>query len=112
MTNFFDKLKVKAEKIKTKAANLYDDTGATVSIKTNLTPEIQVFDTAKKSAKSNGNQFLKYAIIVRDKNGTVLFKHGEYPETDPVKSAIVYSLIGLSAYIFLRGIGTVLKHKY
>lgn len=105
MANFFDRLK-------TEAINLYTDTGATVSIKTNLTPEIKVFDSLKKSEKTDEKKFLKYSLIVRDKNGKILYKHGEYPETDPVKSAIVYSLIGISAYIFLRGIGTVLKHKY
>lgn len=106
MPSFFDKLKEKA-------AFLYDETGAVVSIKTDITPEIKLFDSGEKTdnQKLPRKKLINYALIVRNKNGKILYQQGEYPETNPVKSIMIYSGLGIIGFIFLRGLISISKRR-
>jgi len=109
MRGIFDDLK---EKLAKKAVKYYDRAGPTVSVKTNLTPEITLFDSSKPGEpKTNANKFLKYSVIVRNKNGEILYQQGEYPETDKMKTAVIYTGLAIGAYVFLRGLGVIFKTR-
>ena len=109
MHGFFDDIK---QKLAEKAVKYYDRTGPTVSVKTNFTPEITLYDSSKPSdKKTNTNKFLKYSVIVRNKNGEILYQQGEYPETDKMKTAVIYTGLAIGTYIFLRGLGVIFKSR-
>jgi hypothetical protein len=109
MNGLFDDIKAKLAE---KAVKYYDRAGPTVSVKTNLTPEITLFDSSKHSdPKTNKSKFLKYSVIVRNKNGEVLYQQGEYPETDKIKTTVIYTGLAIGAYIFIRGLGVIFKSK-
>lgn len=108
MHGFFDDMK---QKLAEKAVKYYDRAGPTVSVKTNLTPEITLYDSTKPIGTKSTNKFLKYSVIVRNKKGEILYQQGEYPETDKMKSAVIYTGLAIGAYIFLRGLGVIFKSR-
>lgn len=106
MPSFFDKLKEKA-------AFLYDETGAVVSIKTDITPEIKLFDSGEKTdnRKLPRKKLINYALIVRNKNGKIIYQQGKYPETNHVKSLVIYSGLGIIGFTFLLGLISIYKRQ-
>lgn len=74
--------------------------GLRVAVKTNLGPEFQVGE-GSGFAKALG---IQAAVIVRDRQGSVLFTHGTPPPTNPALVAAFAAAAALLGYLLVRGV--------
>lgn len=91
------------DSIKNYARDSVASTGVKVYIKTDLGPELQVFDSDAPAGKSGGALPIRYAVRVTDRNGVELANYGEYPKTSLIKAALVWGALGAGVYLILAG---------
>lgn len=99
-TDYRDSLVAKGQD---KLLTQFKDEGIQVFIKTDLTPELKVFDSAtlEKSVNTNNPPIVNVGVRVIDKKGKELYNYGGFPETNPLKAIALYGgLAGLLYYAF------------
>jgi len=82
------------------AGDLLSAQAIRVTVKTNLGPEFQVGEGGG-ATRALG---LKAAVIVRDRQGRVLFTHGDPPPTNYALAALFVAALALMGYWMVRGV--------
>lgn len=98
MANFFDILK--------QVGNVAYDAqtgGLQVSVKTNLGPEFDIWDGRAGGGSLAQALGIRGAIIVRDRNGTPIFVHGEVPKTNLLLAGALLAGVSYLGYLVWRG---------
>ena len=76
--------------------------GVRVSVKTNLGPEFQV------ASRDQGGVLralgIKAAVIVRDRQGSVIVAHGEVPPTNWIRAGTLLAAAALAGFLLVRGL--------
>lgn len=83
-----------------------------VSVKTNLGPEITVWSGAADGGTGGGASSpslaerlgIRAAVIVRGSRGQVLKEFGDYPATEPWKVALALLAAGALLFVIVRGV--------
>jgi hypothetical protein len=96
------------------AAETYVANNVKVTLKTNLTPEITLYDPTTQGDSSLqpgllGQLGIQASVLIYDTSGnliTTLPQGQPVPVTDPVKVIIGVGLVGALAYLLVRGVGT------
>ena len=86
------------------AVGTYAADQVTISVKTNLGPEIQVFDGSDQSPGLLSQLGIQAAVIVRDMNGNVLTTLGDVPPTNPIVALGALAIIATLGYVVVRGL--------
>ena len=77
--------------------------GLRVSVKTNLGPELPVYNGG-----SSGGLIdllgIKAGVIVRGKDGGVIASYGDPPPTEPIKVVLLALVVGLIGIALIRGV--------
>lgn len=90
--------------------NTYAKTvGLQLAVKTNLGPEMLVYNADAPQTKSLIASMLKAGIVVRDRNGNIIASEGGYPKTNPALAVSLFALAGLGLFFMARGIKTTWK---
>lgn len=98
--NFLDVLKTVGE-----TAYQAQTGGLQISLKTNLGPELKIWDGKSKDGRSLAQLLgIKGAFIVRDRVGKVIMIHGEVPKTNILLSAAYLAGASYIAYLIWRGV--------
>lgn len=84
--------------------NYLTRTGLRVAVKTNLGPEVVVYNADQPAERSALADMLQLGVIVRDRYGTVLAKHGGYPQTNPLLAGGLLLGFGGLLYVIGRGL--------
>lgn len=84
------------------ALNEARDLGLTVSVKTDVTPEVTVFDANAPIATGPG--FLQAGIVVRDRTGKVIASYGDYPPINWFKVAALGLALAALGLVLVRGV--------
>lgn len=95
--------------VKELVVDSYERRGVKVYVKTDIGPEIKVFDSDAPVNKdgsdtSSDSQLIKYGVIVRDRKGKRIGSYGKYPDTNPIKLLIIAGVVGTGLFITLKGI--------
>lgn len=86
------------------AGDIVRSGGVRVSVKTNLGPEIPVFNGTGQGGGIARALGLEAGVIVRDRNGRVIATHGDPPPTEPLKVAALLALVSLLSFVLIRGV--------
>jgi hypothetical protein len=104
--DFLDSLAAQAGDALTDAAG-----NLSVAVKTNLGPEITVWDGSASDGEGGTPSTslaeilgVKAAVIVRAGSGRVLKQFGDYPATDPVRVVIALAALGMLLFVLVRGV--------
>lgn len=76
------------------------DRGLTVSIKTDLGPEVTVYDATKPPSNFN---LVKFGVMIRDKDQKVIGGFGEYPATNWIKAGSLVLIVLAVGVAIARG---------
>lgn len=74
--------------------------GVQVAVKTNLGPEFRVGEGAGLTRALG----VKAAVIVRDRQGHLLFTHGDPPPTNYALLAVLAAAAALAGFFLVRGV--------
>ncbi len=102
-TDYRDSLIVKGQD---ELLSRFQDEGIQVFIKTDLTPELKVFDSATldKAVNENSSPLVNVGVRIIDKKGKELYNYGGFPETNPVKSLALYGGLAGLLYLAFKGL--------
>ena len=73
--------------------------GLRVAVKTDLGPEVTVYDATRPP----GPSLVRFGVVVRDKTGQVLARYGDYPPTNWIKAGSLVLVAGVLAVAVWRG---------
>lgn len=82
--------------------------GVKVFLKTDLGPELQIYDSAAPESSGEGLP-IKYGVKVRDSQGRTLGSYGGYPATNPIKAAVVGGVLGVGLFVIFAGFLRIIK---
>lgn len=90
------------------AVDAIEAKGVKVFLKTDIGPEIQVYDSDAPASNGEGLP-IKYAVRVTDRNGKAITQYGEPPATDTIKASIIWGGMGFAMYIMLSGVARIIN---
>ncbi len=82
------------------AGDAFGSGAVQVAVKTNLGPELPI-GQGSGLADALG---IKAAVIVRDRQGRVVYTHGTPPETNPVLVGVLGAAVALAGFLLVRGL--------
>ncbi|MBT8448594.1 MAG: hypothetical protein KJO69_02835 [Gammaproteobacteria bacterium] len=78
--------------------------GIQVYVKTDLGPEIKVYDSDDKTVEEkSGSALVRYGVQMRTREGRVITEYGQYPQTSLPKLGALLAVAGFGSFIILRG---------
>lgn len=92
-------------------SNAVDSGGIVVKAKTDIGPELKVYDSDDPSGESTSSFLVpEIGLTVYNRNGRVLATYGGQPKINILKAGVYYGLLGTGLFIIFKGIkGIILK---
>jgi len=76
-----------------------------VYIKTDLGKEVKIYDSGEPAVADEGGEgFIKYGVKIKNQNDRVIASYGDYPDTNYIKLAAIFGILGTGLFITLKGI--------
>lgn len=91
-------------------SNAIDNNGFIVKVKTDVSPEVEVYNSETQGQGANLSFIVpKSGITIYNKYGKTLATYGGKPKLNPVKVSIIYGTLGFSLFLMYRGIRSFIK---